>query len=176
MKKGGGRGKGNAFERVIAKTIVEAFCDFGIKDKHCYRTPSSGGHRYAKHKDPGDLVIASRLRKMFPYSVECKSYGNIDMFSLWSAIDRHKKSSFFRKFLKQTCAAAKHSRLTPLLVFKKNRSKVLCAMPGSVSGVSKLVTSGKPNMTFQYKNQVWYIFRFDHVLRQIVKGLRRHGK
>jgi hypothetical protein len=35
----------------------------------CYRTPQSGGHKFAGESD---LVVSEELRKIFPFVVECK--------------------------------------------------------------------------------------------------------
>ena len=168
MKPGAGRNKGNAFEREIAKTVVEAFKDYGIRKRHIYRTPGSGGHRYARDKDPGDLVIHKKLRKLFNFSVECKSYREINLFDLFLPFKKHKKSSKFKQWLKQCCSSAERTRQPPLLVFKKNRSEILCALQ-----VSRIVTgimyNGNPYQKFRYNHDDWYVVRFNDLLKQLLR-------
>lgn len=130
MRRGGGRAKGNSFERQVAKMIVEAFAEFGIDKKHCFRTPLSGGHRYAKECDPGDLVMSPELRKLFPFSVEAKSYRRLKWRELLSPL---KKSGQFYKWWQQACLAAVSNDLEPLLVFKENYS-IPFAMVSATSG------------------------------------------
>lgn len=164
MKKGGGRNKGNGFEREIAAMLVETFSSFGVKKKHCYRTPGSGGHRQARNTDPGDLVIHSKLRKLFPYCVECKSYKDINLFDLYTPFKKHKKSSKFKQWLKQACTAAKRTHQLPLLVFKKNRSEILCAYR-----VDKGAFFPSPvYLKFRYAHEDWYVTTFDKLLKQLV--------
>lgn len=128
MKRGGGRVKGNAFERQVAKMIVEAFSDHGIDSKHCYRTPLSGGHRYAKKCDPGDLVMSPELRKLFPFAVEAKSYKRLKWRELLSPL---KKSGQFYKWWQQACLGATSQGLNPLLVFKENNSPIYAMVVNS---------------------------------------------
>lgn len=117
MKPGGGRNKGSAFERKVAKMVIAAFEDFGITSEDCYRTPSSGGHRFAKKQDPGDLVTSKRLRRLFPFSVECKSYKTLDWAGLMNNSSRQ-----FKEWWDQACAASTKD-CKPLLVFRQNRSQ-----------------------------------------------------
>ncbi|MDE2099978.1 MAG: hypothetical protein KGL39_22180 [Patescibacteria group bacterium] len=128
MKKGGGREKGSRFEREVAKIVVRAFADKGITQKDCYRTPLSGGHRFAAQSDPGDLVISERLRRFFPYAVECKSYKKLDWPKL---ISNAKQKGHWDKWWRQATKAADAQscgrgldRLYPLLIFRQNRSEI----------------------------------------------------
>jgi hypothetical protein len=125
MRPGGGRAKGASFERKVAKIIVAAFKHQGITGKHCYRTPLSGGHRYASKKDPGDLVISPVLKKIFPYSVECKSYARLE----WAKLLLTPKAAkgHFTKWWKQTVRAAGLMG-RPILVFRQNHSEIFVMM------------------------------------------------
>ena len=73
MRKGGGKKKGSAFERTVAKMIAKAFKPFGIHQRECWRSVLSGGHKISS----GDLTFSPRLAKLFPYSIECKRYKTI---------------------------------------------------------------------------------------------------
>jgi len=127
MKLGGGRLKGSAFERKVASMVVAAFAHKGITKEDCYRTPASGGHRFAKKSDPGDLVLSPRLLKIFPYSVECKKYRGLDWPKLLS-LDKDK--GHWGEWWKQACAAAAvgNASVEPLLVFSQNRSEAFAIM------------------------------------------------
>ena len=57
-----------------------------------------------------DVRLSDKASKIFPYSVEAK---NVEKLSIWAA-------------LKQ--AESENRKLTPLLVFKRNRSEVYCAL------------------------------------------------
>lgn len=165
MKPGGGRPKGNAFERIVGKKVVRAFkkAGFSVDDTDCYRTPSSGGHRYAKHEDPGDLVISKRLRKVFPFSVECKDQKSLEISRFLLPMNTHKASWPEHQFLAQCVEAAKlKKKLTPLLVFK-TQSRIYCAFPSPI-------IYWPPCLTFKHpdcfgKDSSWQLLLFSRFLR-----------
>ena len=123
MKPGGGRDKGALFEREVAKLIIKAFACYGIKRKDCYRTPLSGGHRFASKLDPGDLVVSARMRKLFPFSVEAKHHKNITGLE-WGALLCGNDPAELLSWWRQTVRAAKTRKLEPLLVFKQNFGRI----------------------------------------------------
>ncbi len=124
MRKGGGRQKGSAFERDVAKLIIAAFEHRGICKEDCYRTPGSGGHKYAKKEDPGDLVISPRLRKHWPFAVECKFYAKLPMDVLMTP---NIKAGLISNWWTQTVTSAgKH---IPLLVFRQNKQQAYAMLP-----------------------------------------------
>lgn len=174
MKPGRGRTKGNANENVTAKQIIAAFAEFGIKGTDCYRTPSSGGHRFAKKEDPGDLVISKKLAKIFPFEVECKHYKDIDIYPFLANSKLWKKSWLPRKWLAQTVAAAQHRKgRHPLLVMRMNGQPALAALPG----LYPLVTYLTPRLRFlPFKGEHWYLVRFDRLLRVIAREYREGSK
>src|ERR1039458_7034048 len=60
--------KGSRFELLIAHKIVAAGGQ-PFEKKDCYRTPQSGGHRFA---GANDLQISDRLLDIFPFGGEMK--------------------------------------------------------------------------------------------------------
>src|ERR1035437_5079672 len=58
--------KGNAFELLCAHKIVDA-AGTPFEKKDCYRTPQSGGHRFA---GANDLQISDHLLAIFPFGGE----------------------------------------------------------------------------------------------------------
>ena len=175
MKAGGGRNKGNTFERAVAKTIVMAFSRFGITNKDCYRTPSSGGHKYAKKEDPGDLVISPKLRKLFPFHVECKHYKRVELFPLWMlGSNAYKKSWKFKLWMEQATRACgyvkkKPGALSPMVVFKANgNSPIMCLLPEKSMRSFPAV-----RLRFIHLGEVWYATRFDALLKVLVRSCRR---
>ena len=131
MKAGGGRLKGNAFERTVAKMIVAAFEDAGITLDDCYRTPGSGGHPKASKTDPADLVISRKLRKYFNFSVECKFYKDLDWHRLMTTYKNKGHFSVWWDQCVRSATAAKGNSV-PLLVFRKNRGETYCMYPVSM--------------------------------------------
>jgi hypothetical protein len=128
MKAGGGRNKGNGFEREVARMIIKTFATKQIDKDDCYRTPGSGGHLRASRTDPGDLVISRTLRRYFNFSVECKFYRTLDWHRLMST-DKH-KGLFSDWWAQCTRSAAKaKGKPYPLLVFRKNNGQAYCMYP-----------------------------------------------
>ena len=166
MKPGGGRPKGHGYECKIAKMIVSTFTDYGITEKDCYRTPLSGGHRAASQTDPSDLVISKKLFKLFPFSPECKFYKEVNLHSLWIPQKKWGKSWNVRVWLAQAikaCGRAKNR--FPILVFKQNKGPDLAALPELMPICAHI----KRRMMFIYNKEVWYVVRFQDLLRQMKK-------
>lgn len=167
MKPGMGRLKGSIFERKVAGMVVATFKDYGITSKDCYRTPLSGGHQYASKTDPGDLVISPKLRKLFNFHVECKSYASIRLDSFLYPVKAWKKSWKCSKWLAQI-DAAKVGTLTPLLVFKENHGEILAAFP--VRECDPALTF-RCRLSFWYHGEEWLVVRFKKLLASIVKRI-----
>lgn len=167
MRKGGGRAKGSSFERKVAKMVVATFKDFGIKNIDCYRTPMSGGHRYARGKDPGDLVISKKLLKYFPFSVECKFWKKIYFPALWYSQEKWLKAWKLGDWLKQTCAACTKDR-HPLLVFRANGTPEFAVLPR----LMPLTVGLKPRLMIEYEGEEWCVVLFSTLLRKLRKGVR----
>lgn len=121
MIKGGGKRKGSAFERTVAKT-----CDkwWKAKPNTFWRTPLSGGWHV-----PGDISPAHHVNSIWwPFVIECKFYKKI---SLWELLQS--KNPLLLKWWSQLCREQleaqeykTHSIDKPvrLLVFKFNQSPI----------------------------------------------------
>lgn len=123
MRRGGGHAKGAGFERRIAKLIVKAFKQHGIKQRECWRSVLSGGHIISY----GDLEMSDRLLDLFPFSVECKFRKKIRWeryLTVPSA--RHKSWEEWKWVTQAEEGAAKRTdrNLIPLLVLKENRGPI----------------------------------------------------
>jgi hypothetical protein len=117
MRKGGGKSKGSAFERDIAKKIVKAFKGFGIKQRDCWRSVLSGGHVISA----GDLVMSDRLLELFPYAVECKFYKRVDWWHFLMPGSKKRKTWKEWKWVGQAIEGSKKRKgLLPLLIVKEN--------------------------------------------------------
>lgn len=167
-----GRAKGNSFERRVAALVVKAFSSFGITKTDCYRTPLSGGHRFASKVDPGDLVMTKKLRKLFPFHVECKHYRKVELFPLWLMGSKaYKKAWKFRSWIKQASTAsegqAKKFSMAPMVVFKGNGSApIMCLYPATAAQVHPSI-----RLVFKYEGEKWYATTFAEFLRVRVKDV-----
>ena len=126
MKLGGGKQKGNRFEREIASRLSAWWEEStGIK-KGFARTPGSGG--WAKTSGTaetgsyvaGDIVCP----KSFPFVVECK---DDESFQFHLLISSYEKSSF-KQWWEKLCGEAEAVGKYPLLVFTRNRWPRFCCM------------------------------------------------
>lgn len=163
MRSGGGRAKGNGFERDVAALILQhAGKKFTKAD--CYRTPLSGGHRFAREKDPGDLMMSPALDKRFPFTVECKRYKEIRYEHFISS----KPMSSWQEFawLQQAidATAKKHSTL---LVMQSNRGEIFCVIPFNiwVNDDHEEMDSAASYAEFMYKDSGWVLVHFEKFLR-----------
>lgn len=177
MRAGGGRGKGNGYENKIAKQVIAAFACFGMKRTDCYRTPGSGGHRFAHKKDPGDLVLSARIQKMFPYSVECKFYKKVKLWPLWTSVEDQKRAHKFRSWLRQAKAAAGKKKV-PLLVFKENNGPDMAMFPMAEDTISQLGFRkfAVPFLRTHWRDEVWLVVRLDDLLISLVQSEKRRRK
>ena len=111
MKKGGGRSKGKAFERLIAKKFKEAF------GHEFAPTPASGGLRWKDVKNTrGDIVTDW---EEWPYNIECKKCEDWT-FDTLPITDKNPLSLWW----KQCCDDAEVVEKEPVLIFSKNRRPI----------------------------------------------------
>src|SRR5690606_11936580 len=119
-----GKKKGSRNERMICKMLTEwSGLDFR-------RSPQSGGLRgHVTDYTVGDIVCTDRtmLNKVFPYSIECKSYAQIDFSKLIQIPARanRKNSTEFMKceideFWAQCLSDAERGQKLPLLIMRYN--------------------------------------------------------
>jgi hypothetical protein len=170
LRAGGGRAKGNSFENKVAKLIRKAFAEFGMDETDAYRTPSSGGHRFAKKEDPGDLVISARLLKLFPHHVECKHYRRVELWPLFFRESKHLKAWHYKVWLKQTCdASSKQEGRHPLLVFKANgNAPIMAVYPAkSLKAAVRL-----RHLPIWFCGRAWYVATLQDFLARRVEVAR----
>lgn len=70
MRTGGGKSKGDAFERKIARDIGIWFC--GDKDAF-WRTSGSGARAHRDDIHPGDIGPVKNIPSRFPFCIECRN-------------------------------------------------------------------------------------------------------
>lgn len=180
MRNGGGRSKGAGFENEIAKAIRAIAVDYGFGDDCCYRTPLSGGHRFAKKTDPGDLVMSPELQKFFPFHIECKKQ---EIFTLMHFITtKETRQSSWSEFawLDQAVSAVNAAvpRRPPMVVMTKNRFPIYAAVPVKDWHSWNLSFNTQhenqlplPNVLFHHAKVRWVLMPFDYVLTRIRKAI-----
>jgi hypothetical protein len=113
--------KGNKFELKVAKDIVEAAGSlFGKKD--CYRTPQSGGHKFAGESD---LIVSPSLQAIFPFCVECKHHKDVRTSHFFHQTEK------MRGFHEQVLGAAARDPFNrnPLLVIRGGDNESYASLP-----------------------------------------------
>lgn len=100
MKPASAKQKGRILQQDIRDKILEKFPELQ-EDDVTSRSMGCGGE---------DVLLSPKARVFFPFSCECK---NQESMSIWQA-------------LKQAEANAKNN--IPLLIFKRNRTKIYCAL------------------------------------------------
>ena len=154
------RSKGSGFERQIAKAVVAVYAaEFPKKnfDKtDCWRTPLSGGHHAISKHDPGDLQYSPRLKKLFPWSVECKSYRRLHWHRLMT---KKKNKGHWNKWWSQCVKAAGKLGMSPLLIVKENGGQPMVIKIGG----DMLQT---PTIITRINGDIVYVSRFLPFLKE----------
>lgn len=102
MKTKSCKAKGRALQKHVAEALREAFPQFAVSDIKPSLVGESGI----------DIKLSSAARQRIPFGIECKNRENLQ---LWKAIDQCEKN-------------AKVEGLRPLLVFKRNHSKIYAVL------------------------------------------------
>lgn len=130
MRKGGGKTKGAALERQIAKTLSLWLSD-GEREDLLWRSSMSGGRATVASKkgkklsaQVGDLSGIDELGHQFisRYIVECKHYKSLNVEALFFGAQGRARGycEFWRKLVKEAEDHRKH----PLLVAKQNQKPI----------------------------------------------------
>lgn len=99
--------KGFDFQKYIAERIRDVF---GLEERDVVSTPSSV---------PGeDIILSNRALELFPYSVEAKRQ---EKLNVWASLNQAIRTA-------EKVSIKKDINLPGLLVFKRNYSRVYCAM------------------------------------------------
>lgn len=122
MRPGGGKCKGSAFERDVAKKL-SLWITTGCSDKELWRTHSSGGVGTVSKisQECGDIMGIGDIGRSFcsRYNIECR-IGKVIKFS--DLIYRNEKSSMY-KFIFEGRENAKRSNRIPIWIFKEHCSR-----------------------------------------------------
>lgn len=138
MRKGGGKQKGNSFEREVAVALSIWLSD-GQKSDCLWRSATSGGRATVAMKrgkklsnQVGDLSSIDPLSSKFinSFAIEIKFYADLDYKGLITG--RGKLLEFWTEIRKQSKTHGKH----PLLIAKQNRMPAVICLTNA--GMEKL--------------------------------------
>lgn len=149
--------KGNAFELLATKLILAAAGE-GYSKEDCYRTPASGGHRFA---GANDHVISDRLREVFPFGVECK---NEKTFRVQHFFDLTAQLTGWHEQV--LAAVARGGKLLkPLLVLKQERGNIYVAMLLEDWTAYRSSSTKYPvTLLYRYERKFWVVLKFEDLL------------
>lgn len=152
--------KGAAFELLVVKEIRKAI-NKKMKDEVCFRTPRSGGHPMI---GGADIQIKSKLRKVFPFAVECKHQKTIKTDKLFSV------NKNIQHFLAQAIENTEERGDYPMLVIRGDRTEILCASTISAfneAGYGILAAADTPGLIFKFRGNIWKWVRLKEVMKRL---------
>ena len=100
MKTSSAKAKGRRLQDTVKKLLLETFT---ILEEDDIKTAIMG-------ESGEDLHLSPAVRKLIPYSIECK---NQESLSIWAALKQAEENS---------------KGYNPILIFKRNRSKTYAVM------------------------------------------------
>ena len=145
------RAKGARGETEIVKLLDTAT---GLK---WMRTPQSGATNFAK----GDVMLDLKSGKISKYLIEAKLYCDDQITSNLL----NPSTSQMEKWLEQTEREAMQMESLPMLVFRKDHGKWLCAVKEYYSELNHL--------KFVKKSYDYYIYLFDDLLNLIKQDMTK---
>lgn len=102
MKTSSAKGKGRKLQQIVRDTLLESF---PILEPDDIRSTSMGVSGV-------DIQLSPAAKKIIPYGIECK---NQESLSIWACMEQAIKNAISIK-------------LKPVLIFKRNRSKIFTVL------------------------------------------------
>ena len=137
MKRGGGKRKGNEFERNVSR-LLDTW--WNVPDGTFWRSVNSGAWKEAADIAPRSANVE------FPFVVECKFYKNLNMLDLFKTNSKtHPFRVWWKKLLEDVQKARqKTSEIRiGIIIFKYNNSPILVLFEGHIGEVTP-ETNGLP--------------------------------
>lgn len=172
MKARSRRVKGALFEREVAALLLKLLGPPFTK-KDCFRTPMSGGHRFASKSD---LTVSKRLTDVFPFAVECKHQKTFIPEILFSG------TKLIESWCEQSVRATAKNRLFPMVVMKGNRTAVFVALSTEVLKDTRVkdlpaaefeLSKRQPHAIVYYCQRYWRVYRWDKFCKAADRAIAR---
>lgn len=132
MRRGGGKGKGSAFERLVCKRL-SMWVSHGEREDLFWRSAMSGGRATVGRRKGVDLAHhAGDISATHPdghlltdqWYIECKAYKDL---RIESAMIEGKGT--LANFWREACEQATAHKRMPLLILKQNNTRMLLVLP-----------------------------------------------
>lgn len=177
MRKGGGKPKGNAFEREICKDLSK-WLSYGERDDILWRSAVSGGRATVGLKkgiirktQGGDITAIDPIGNKLTdkYVIECKSYKNIHLQSMLFGIP---KKNSIHEFWIELYNKSKQLNKDMMLVIKHNNLPKLMGLTKSsrIGNLQQIIHedySIKPLASFQLALPDCYLYEFEYILNRV---------
>lgn len=163
--------KGKKFESKIAEFIHQYLYDNIVEYQNLYEAIGNVNLKPRREKSSGTAKEADNdvdlglAMKFFPYSVECKHHKCISDVTLNTLMDE--KFGWIDKVMEQAETHGKIKKLTPLIVFRGNRTVDFCCMRLEDTLQIRDYTHDINNYVI-YKNK-YLICKFEELLPFMVK-------
>lgn len=179
MKSGGGKAKGSAFEREVARKLT-VWLTGQDKEYFFYRSPSSGAVATINEMNgdiSGDIIAvkpeARALTSIF--SIECKDgYPDAEIMKIF----KNNKNDIIQEFWKQCITDARKANKQGMLIFKKKGFPIIVGIEDGTK-ISKVMKDKiSKNVTISYDILPHIVFfEFDEFLNSLDKKIiRRKNK
>ena len=152
--------KGNAFELLCAHKIVDA-AGTPFEKKDCYRTPQSGGHRFA---GVNDLQISDHLLAIFPFGGEMKHRKS---FRIEQMFDPTQEIGEYHNQVLAALERAPRPNVHPLLVVRGNGGLIYCASYRDALNQYWDTLPATPGFVYRHGRALWKMVLFDNLLNAL---------
>ena len=167
MKSGGGKQKGNQFERNTCRAL-SLWITGGKREDVLWRTSMSGGRatvarkRGKSVKQDGDISAIAAEGHIFSdnWFVECKFHKKLDIASLLIT-----NTGDLIKYWHVACREASHHKKFPMLIFKSNRMPTMVVVAtGAIEQFTRTPNFECPTII---KPKCFDIWHFETLLKTI---------
>ena len=163
--------KGKKFENKIAEMIHKYLYDNVVEYQNLYESMGNVNLKPRREKSSGTAKEADNDvdlglgMKFFPYSVECKHHKCISDITLNTLMDE--KFGWIDKVMEQAKTHGKIKKLTPLIVFRGNRTVDFCCIRLEDTMEIRDYTHDVENYVI-YKNE-YLICKFEDLMPFLIK-------